>query len=269
MERLLIMKRYIAILLLLFGCLLVPGSARAAAPGWVVTYDTKGGVTVTAGTDVVYTDVDSLMLIQSNPWHGVYGWANFPWATNMAHPNEVDSKEGTKKVVTFSDPPGGPVQLTKQVTEISPTEIKIIIKMVTSANAPGNLLSYDGVLPAATYNGATFTTDGVGYDFPGISPLTTDWGAKQNGGGGDDMRYNVTTATFNVKSLNGQPATLVYTLSETPVSPGTPPNVRGWRVNNGKGQTGSPNYTLTNNYQFDATAPFERDIEIRISWKSQ
>ena len=241
--------------------------ARSAPTGWQVSYDDKGGVTVKVGDVVVFSDADSLMLVNNNPWHGVYGWSNEAWATNFAHPNRVDSMKGDKKVVTFSDPAGQPVQITKQVTLIGPRELKILVKVATTAGSPGNLLSYGGLMPAALYEGATMTTDGIGYDLGELSPLVKAWPAAHGGGRGDDMRYNVTSATFGLKNLAGEPAKIVYTLTETPVSPGTPPNVRGWRVNAGIDESKVLSYQMSNWFQFDASAPFERDLELHIAWK--
>ncbi len=240
--------------------------ARAAS-GWVVSYDDKGGVTLTAGTKVVFSDANALMLINTNPWHGVYGWSTEPWAANYAHPNKVESTKGDRKTVTFSDPPGQPVQITKQVTEISPREIKILVKMNTIAGAPGNLLDYSGNLPGATYNGSGFSTDGNGYPVDEVSPLGAAWAKGRNGGHGDDMRYNITTATFALKDLNGAPAKIVYTMTETPVSTGTPPNVRAWRVYAGANATPDGFFQVRNTYDFDMTTPFERTVELRIAWK--
>jgi len=240
---------------------------RSAQTGWVVSYDDKGGVTVKVGDAVVFSDANALMLVNTNPWHGVYGWSTEPWATNFAHPNRVDSMKGEKKVVTFSDPAGQPVQITKQVTEMSPRELKIVVKMVTLANSPGNLLDYSGILPGETYSGGTMSTDGRGYDLSDVSPLSAAWVAKYNGGHGDDMRYNITTATFNIADLGGAPAKLVYTVNETPVSPQTPPNDRGWRVWAGPGGNKSVHYQIRSTYEFDSSAPFERDVELRLAWK--
>jgi hypothetical protein len=81
------------------------------------------------------------------------------------------------------------------------------------------------------------------------------------------MRYNITTSTFALANLGGAPGKIVYTLSETPVSPGTPPNIRGWRVYAGIDNAKNAFYQIRNTYQFDPSAPFERDVELRLEWK--
>ncbi|MDR3709874.1 MAG: hypothetical protein P4L33_16380 [Capsulimonadaceae bacterium] len=241
--------------------------SRAAGGGWQVGYDEKGGVTVKVGDAIVFTDANALMLVNTKPWHGVYGWSLEPWATNFAHPSRVDTTKGEKKIITFSDPAGQPVQVTKQITEISPRELKIVVKVNTAASSPGNLLDYSGYLPGAVYLGATLSTDGIGYDLSEVSPLTAEWPAAHNNGHGDDLRYNITTATFALKDLAGSPAKIVYTMTETPVSPGTPPNVRGWRVYSGIDSQKAQFCQIRSTYEFDPAAPFERDLELRIAWK--
>ncbi|HEY3331578.1 MAG TPA: hypothetical protein VGK19_16225 [Capsulimonadaceae bacterium] len=263
------MKLRISIKTLVAAALLAVSlhTASAAPVGFTLSYDDHGGVTVKAGDKVVFRDADALMMINTNPWHGVYGWSTEPWATNMAHPNRIDTTKGDKKVVTFSDPGTSPIQITKQVTEISPREIKIVVKVNTPASSQANLMDYSGALPGATYNGATYSTDGGGYPLDDVSPLTPEWAKKQNGGHGDDMRYNITTATFNLKDLAGAPAKLIYTLTETPVSSGTPPNVRGWRIAAQPTKDGVGQFQIRSTFDFNPSAPFERVVELRLAWK--
>jgi hypothetical protein len=56
-------------------------------------------------------------------------------------------------------------------------------------------------------------------------------------------------------------------LTEAPVSPGAPPNTRGWRVFAGIDDGKAPYYRIGNKYEFDPSAPFERDLMLRIAWK--
>ena len=266
------MKARLSTLMVLLGAALsvfaLAQPARAADTGWTVSYDDKGGVTAKVGDKVVFTDSNLLTLITTTPWHAVYCWSSADWAANMSHVVKVEKVKGTRKVVTFTDPSASGAQFTKEVTEVSPRELRIALRMTTAAGAPGNLLDYAMVFPGAVFYDGTVSTDGNGYPLTEVSPMTAAWGKTHQNGNGDDMRYNVTTATFGVKDLDGAPGTIEVAVNETPVSPGTPPNVRGWRLFNGKVFTGNYDLVLRNTYEFPASAPFERSMEVKIKWKN-
>jgi hypothetical protein len=224
-------------------------------------------VTVSVGDAVIFSDSNLLVLTSTVDGHSAYGWFAGARAASIAAPVRTDTVRNGMSIITFADSAAQSVQVTKQVTEISPRSLKIVIKLATQPNAPGNLLDYSAILPGSVYAGATFSTDGNGYDLSSLSPLSSTWAAQHNGGHGDDMRYNISTFACDVSDLGGAPAKLVYTLSETPISSGDPPNIRGWRLFAGLNSAQAPFYKIRNTYQFESSTPFERTIEVRISWK--
>jgi hypothetical protein len=243
---------------------LAPIAAVAAEPGWTVDYSDRGAVTVKAGDAVVYTDAEALIFISSPRYKYVYAWTTSAWADGFARPTRVDRMKGNVRVVTFTVSANPKLRVTKQITELSPRSLKIVIKVTADAGSPADIIEYDGLFPPQTYAGASISANGGGYDWHSISPLPS-LAALASGGQGDDLRYNISRLTFGLNDLGGQPADIVCGFLESPRSAdGT--NFRGWRFYSGVDGVKKPVFQIRNIYQFDSAFPFERVLEIRLAW---